>query len=369
MSRFEFNLATQEDDHALRELLASMPMQGNIELAFAREPSYFGASGVDGEFVQIVAARDTISKQIIGMGSRAISGCYVNGQVTEIGYLSGLRLLPEYRGKAAILARGYRFFRELHEDRRARFYLTTIAADNERAIEVLASQRAGLPVYLPVGRYYTLTISPRRPHSLLNTITIRKANSDDGPRIIEFLNEQGPTRQFFPAYDRCEFFDAPRRLIGLKNDSILLAEVDGRLVGTLGLWDQSKFKQSLVCGYSKHVRMGRPFYNGYAAIFGKPMLPKVGESLNFRYAAIPVIANSDPHIAESLISSACNILREQSVNFLAAGFHERDPLLPIFRRYSGLEYVTLVYLVHWPDECPEIEKITNRVPYLELGCL
>ncbi len=369
MSRFEFNLATQEDDHALRELLASIPMQGNIELAFAREPSYFVASGVDGEFVQVVAARDKNTKQVIGMGSRAISGCYVNGQVTETGYLSALRLLPEYRGNAAILARGYRFFRELHEDRRTRFYLTTIAADNQRAVEVLTSQRAGLPVYFPLGRYYTLTISPRRSHSLPNGVAIRKANSDDGPRIIEFLNEEGPTRQFFPAYDKREFIDAPRRLIGLDHDSILLAEVDGRLVGTLGLWDQSKFKQSLVCGYSNCVRMGRPFYNGYAGIFGKPKLPKVGESLNFQYAAIPVVANNDLHIAESLISSACNILREQSVDFLAAGFHERDPLLPTFRRYSGREYVTLVYLVYWPDECPEIEKITNRVPYLELGCL
>ena len=369
MSRFEFNLATQEDDHALRELLASIPMQGDIELAFAREPSYFGASGVDGEFVQVVAARDKNSKLIIGMGSRAISDCYIDGHVTGTGYLSALRLLPEYRGKAAILARGYRFFRELHEDRKARFYLTTIAADNERAIEVLASQRAGLPVYFPLGRYYTLTISPRRSHSLPNAIAIRKANADEGPRIIEFLNEEGPARQFFPAYDSCEFFDAPRRLLGLNYDSILLAEVDGRLVGTLGLWDQSRFKQSLVCGYSTHVRMGRPFYNGYAAVFGKPKLPKVGESLNFRYAAIPVVTKSDPHIAESLITSACSILRKQSVDFLAAGFHERDPLLPIFRRYSGREYVTLVYLVHWPDECPESERITNRVPYLELGCL
>ena len=369
MSRFEFNLATQEDDQALRELLASVPMRGDVELAFAREPSYFNASGVDGEFVQVVAARDRNTKQIIGMGSRAISSCYINGQVVRIGYLSALRLLPEYRGKAALLARGYRYFRDLHEDQRASFYLTTIAADNQPAIKLLTSQRKGLPIYYPLGRYHTLTISSHLRQNHTNEIDIRKAKADDGTLIAKFLHEEGPKRQFFPAYGRNEFFEAPRRLIGLTHDSVLLAEIDGQLVGTIGLWDQSKFKQNVVCGYSKRLELGRPFYNGYAALMGKPRLPKVGESLDMQYAAVPLVANNNPTIAKSLLSSACNTLRSQGGEFLAIGLHERDSLLPIFRRYSGREYVTLVYLVYWPDECPEIEKINNRVPYLELGCL
>jgi len=159
MSRFEFKIATREDDAALRELLAATPMHGDIELAFAREPSYFDASAVDGKYVQVVSVFDKKSRRLIGMGSRAINPCYVNGQVTNVGYLSALRLLPEYRGKAALLARGYQFFRELHNDHRAPFYLTTVAADNTPAIKLLTTQRAGLPIYHPLGKYCTLTLS------------------------------------------------------------------------------------------------------------------------------------------------------------------------------------------------------------------
>jgi len=369
MSQFEFNLATQEDDAALRKLLAATPMQGDIQLAFAREPSYFAASAVDGQYVQVVAVRDKQSKNIIGMGSRAISNCYVNGQVTSVGYLSALRLLPEYRGKTAMLAKGYQFFRELHNDRKAAFYLTTIAADNQRAVDLLTSRRAGLPVYHPLGRYHTLTLSSRSRRNFESDIMVKKATLKEGQQILEFLNEEGPKRQFFPSYNAHEFFESPHRLLGLKPDSFLLARRDNRLVGTLGVWDQRAFKQNLVCGYSKRLRWTRPLYNGIAGLRAKPKLPDIGESLNLRYAAVPVVANNDPDVARSLIFSALADLHEQGGDFLAIGLHEDDPLLPIAKPYSGREYITLSYLVYWPDETPSIDQWADRVPYLELGCL
>jgi len=371
MSQFEFDLATQEDDAGLRKLLAETPMAGEIALAFAREPSYFAASAVDGRFVQVVIARDRKSQRIVGMGSRAVSSCYVNGRPADVGYLNALRLLPEYRGRAALLARGFRLFRELHADRRVPFYLTTIAADNRMALDLLTSQRAGLPVYHPLGRYHTLTLSaaacPKPAPSA--GISVRKSTPSDREPISTFLHKEGLKRQFFPEYDAAEFFECPRRLLGLRPESVLLAFMEDRLVGTLGIWDQRNFKQITVCDYSKWIRLGRPLYNSFAALRSKPKLPNVGEPVNLRCAAIPVIARNDPRVVAQLFHAAMQDLRAQDCDLLTIGLHEADPLLPLFRPYSGREYTTMLYLVYWPDEVPDVNALTQRIPYLELGCL
>ena len=58
MSRFKIELATEADDRPLCELLAATPMQGDVSVTFARQPSYFAATAVDGSSVQVCVARD-----------------------------------------------------------------------------------------------------------------------------------------------------------------------------------------------------------------------------------------------------------------------------------------------------------------------
>src|SRR5262249_41757376 len=126
-------LATREDDAELRAILAATPMPGRIAVSFRREPGFFDAAVVDGPFHQVVASQDKNTGRIIGFGCRSVRDRYVNGRPMPVGYLSGLRALPEYRG-LGLLARGYAFFRELHRDGKAPVYLTTIAEDNEVAL-------------------------------------------------------------------------------------------------------------------------------------------------------------------------------------------------------------------------------------------
>jgi hypothetical protein len=121
-----------------------------------------GAAVVDGFSRQVVACRDQNTGRIFGFGCRSLRELYVNGQPTVVGYLSSLRVLPEYRNRG-LVARGYAFFRRLHADGRTPFYLTTIAEGNETALQILTSGRAGLPMYHAAGRYHTIAIAlPRR---------------------------------------------------------------------------------------------------------------------------------------------------------------------------------------------------------------
>jgi hypothetical protein len=370
MSQFEINLASPEDDAALRGLLESTPMSGDIGLAFARQPSYFAATAIDGHHVHVVKVQDKSTGRIVGMGSRSIFRAFVNGVATDVGYLSGLRLLPEHRKRAGLLARGFRKFRELHADGRAAYYLTTVAADNHESLAVLTSQRAGLPVYHPWGRCHTLTfVAGRSRRTLPARVSIRRATPEDANMIEAFLHEQGPRRQFFPILDQREFAGQPQRLMGLSPESILLAWAEGQLVGTLGLWDQRPFKQTMITSYSRRLLLSRPFYNAVAGLQSKPQLPRVGKTLNLRYAAVPVVRSDYIEAADHLIDAATRSLRQDLSELLLLGLHERDPLLERLRLLSGKEYVTLMFLVYWPDEPPDVERLACLPPYLELGCL
>ena len=88
-----------------------------------------------------------------------------------------------------------------------------------------------------------------------------------------------------------------------------------------------------------------------------------------RCAALPVVVGNDRRVTRALIAAAVQLVREQDGRILLLGLHESDPLLPHVRDLSGRAFNTRLYLVFWDDERPDIEALTRRVPYLELGCL
>lgn len=354
MSRYRLELASEADDADLRAVLAATPMPGRIALTFRREPSFFGSMAREAEFLQVIACRDVETGRIVGFGSRSVSRRYVNGAPMNVGYLSGLRLLKAHRN-LGLVARGYKMLRELHEDGRAAFYLTTIAAGNDVATRVLTSGRAGLPVYEPFGRYVTSAMPFRRRGRRVRGVarverdSMQTARTSEGPTRV-LRGGEGPRRQFFPCAD-----PPPAET--------LLAYRRGALVGCLGVWDQSVLRQTVVDGYSGWLGLLRPAYNSWARWLGRPTLPPVGGTVDYVTATCPIVVGDDAESFDELLRAARSALSPD--RFLMLGLHERDPLLPVARRHATVEYVTDLYLVHWGERPP----LDDRPPYLELGCL
>lgn len=370
MVRFRFELAAPESDADLRFILAHSPMPGAISIAMLREPSFFAAAVVDGRFRQIVAARDCDANRLVGFGVRSIAERYVNGRPMAIGYLSNLRLLAEHRNRG-LVARGYALFRKLHADGRTPLYLTTIAEDNEPALNLLTSGRAGLPAYHFAGRFHTfaLPLHRRRRRSTIPGLTIRPAQAEDLGMLLEFLQRVGPSRQFFPCYQADDFFTREGAFRDLQPHDVLLAFRDGRLVGTLAGWDQHAFRQNVVAGYNGLLRWLRPAYNTWARLRGWPRLPRPGGAVRSLLAALPVIADDDPATFAALLQELLNKTSAGQHEYLLLGLHEADPLLPVARSLPAKCYTTRLHLVCWQDGEPLRATLDGRPPYLELGTL
>jgi hypothetical protein len=372
MSRYRFQLATRSDDAELREILADTPMPGRITVRYQREPSYFDGAVVYGSFHQVIIGRDDEEDQIVGFGSRSIRDCYVNGDAMPIGYLCNLRARQSYRG-SGLLARGYAFLRKLHRDGKTSLYLTTIAEGNERAVSVLTSGRAGLPCYSFAGNYHAVLLSvPRRrrvTRSVPSDLEIRPAEEKDVQTVVEFCQRVGPQRQFFPKYGVEDFFNGHGTFKDLPPTDLMLAFRAGRLVGTLGGWDQHGFRQSIVESYPGYLRAVRPLYNWWAHRLDRTALPRPGTEVRYLTAALSLVENEDEGVFRSLLEHLLLRAADGPFSYVMLGMHEADPLLHCVPTATARRYTGGLYLVYWPEGEALRMELDKRPVYLEIGTM
>ena len=373
-SRIRFQVAEPEHDAALRQLSA-VPMDGAIRISLERDPSFLAASVVEGDFRQTLVGVDRGKQQVVVMGSRSVRSRYLNGTAQPVGYLGALRCLEAER-RQTVLARAYAFLKQIHGDGRASIYLTTIAADNEVALQALTSRRCGLPTYEPFGTYYTLAIGARRRRRLQLPagLEVRSATEADRGCVVAFLRRMGARRQFAPQYEHADFFQPESTFRDLEAEDLRLAFRAGRLVGTLASWDQRGFKQTVVNGYGGALRWLRTGYNAWARLRRTPPLPEAGAPLRHRFLALPLALGDDPRVLRALLDRtldehAQRVAREPSCGLLLLGMHESDPLLPSVRPYGLRTYRTRLFVVHWDDGHAAFDALDARPVYLELGCL
>lgn len=367
-ARFRFALATPDHDAGLRRRMAEDWMDGAIAVSFRREPSYFAGCRVQGERVQVVACIDDATGEIVGLGSRATFTAYVDGTPLRIGYLADLRCAPEHRG-GTLLARGYRFLRELQTRDPVPFHTTVIYEGNARARDALTGDRAGLPVYRAAGRLLTpaIHLDWPRPEIAVDGIRIDRATRQAVPEIVRFLDGHARRRQF-AAVPREEDFDGGR-YAGLRPEDILVARAGGHIVGTIALWDPSAFRQTHVERYSRGLAWLRPFYNAAAAVSPLRPLPAPGTRIPFLYLACFAAADDDLRLGRALLRAAYRAARPGPWHYAIAGLHERDPLAPLLAEYRRIDAAGSVYLVHFPDDAASVPAPDRGVPWLEAGCL
>jgi hypothetical protein len=370
MSRFSFKIAQESDDCAIRKVFQDTPMDGKVGVTFKREPSYFDAAKIGNEFHQTIIATDGMTNDIVGLGSRSIKPGYINGEVTNIGYLSSLRIKDDYCNNI-LLARGYEYLNKLHRDKKASIYITSIIEDNNYAIDLLTSQRAGLPRYLDMGLYCTTAIGlSRKKHNISGNIKVIRGSHKNIDAIVECLNRNGKDKQFYPYYTNELFLSNNGILRDFRIDNFYIALKNNNVVGTIAKWDQGNFKQTIIAGYKGFLRFIKPFYNLGATVIGLPKLPRPNTQLKFLYTGFIAVDTNEVEIFRALLRAMYNDAVDSNYDYLLVGLHENDPLLrPIREDYHFIRYNSRVFVVCWDDGLDFYNKLDDRIPYLELATL
>jgi hypothetical protein len=366
---FILELATPTDDPDIRRLLATNPIPGQIALTYEREPDYFLGCGTMGHCYQVVVARHRPGGELAGVVSRATRRLFINGQVEEVGYLSQLRIDQRFQGRW-LIPQGFRYLRQLHTDGRVKGYLASIIEGNTQATGLLVNRpRRGYPAFQEICRLWTLALILRGPRRMPASLyQISHGSTADLSEIVDLFNRHGSAKQFFPAYTETDF-DGSALTRGFKVEDFILARQKGKLVGVMGLWDQSAYKQTVVQGYRGTLGRLRPLYNLGLRLIGAQPLLAPGQQIRFAYASFICLANNNPEVFRVLLRYVYNIAIERGFVYLMVGLSEGDPLLAVARRYWNIPYHSRLYLAYWEDDQAWCKKLDNRRPYIEIAAL
>lgn len=365
-SGVEIELAASSDDGDLRRLLRRSPIPGSISVTFEREPSFHNSCRIRGDFFQVGVGRDRRSGKIVGLGTRAVAAAFINGEAMPVGYLADLRLEPQHRG-GLLMARGYRFLRRLHQDRRTQLYTTAIFSDNHTALSTIASGRAGLPQYLDQGLLHCPGINIRRLRPPVDVdCSITRGSERLLPEIVQCLNRNNSRRQFAPVHT-IEMFR--KRWLDFRVEDFHVATRGGKIIGVVACWDQSSFKQTRVAGYCNRLQWMIPLANTLRPLTRTPRYPKVGAEVAYFYVSFVAVDNDDVQVFRALLRSAYNSALGTKYLYAMIALHERDPLLPALHDYSLTPFFARLFCVTFDDGKDLISKLDGRVPHVEAATL
>ncbi|TGM46488.1 hypothetical protein EHQ92_00760 [Leptospira biflexa] len=336
MPSIRISKADRKDDADILQFSASFASEGNLKLALDRSPSFFDSIAKDGENPEIIIGRDIISNQLVGIGYKIESNFILKSKRFRFGYLAGLRLLKEYRSGIA-LARGYKKLKELHDMCSCHGYFTTIQSENQNAIEILSSHRAGLPYYQFLTHLTTFIWNPKvyKKSSNLSVEVVK-----DSYEYKSFVENTKRAAYLMPEWED-SFYENPNIVRYLIKDG-------EKIVSSFSLWDQSKFKRWRVIDYSKWIKKLRKLYNVYASVKRLPKLPTPGSPLDYQF--LTQLCISEEYI-NRLPEVFSKIFATSSENFpdvyLCYTLSKEDPWFPIVNKIPSWKIQSLAYYVHW----------------------
>jgi len=368
-----FRPASLDDDAPIRQMLRNNPVGSWVRLTYEREPSFFAASAIEGETHKTYMAEAPDDNSVNAVFSWSTRKRYVEGSPRSIGYLGQLRIQERYGGKIRFPKAGFEICRQaLQNSRLEPYFLTSIIADNDRAIRILTSGLKGIPTYKHIGSMGVLAVRCKKPvlSKKNDVLTEEQPSLED---IIDFVARASSDYDFAPVWTTEDIL-SDERCPGLHQSDFVVIEEAGRIVGCAAIWDQSANKQYVVSGYRSPICYLRSLMNaaGWAAsmVGGWPRLPKVGEALNSPYLSHFFVEDQREDVAVSLVSKALKIAGSKGYDSLVVGLDTNAPIYKaLANRFRAFKYQSNIYAAHWSFGDQAVDKLGGRLIAPEIAVL
>lgn len=97
--RYKLLVADESYNSAIRDIFDSTSFPGNISLRFSRGDRPLNSLKNDGDEIFPLIINDTIKNRTVSFGCCVVQKLFINGVISNVGYLTGLKVLPEYQKK------------------------------------------------------------------------------------------------------------------------------------------------------------------------------------------------------------------------------------------------------------------------------
>ena len=345
---------SEADNREVLYLINSTSVKGDIEVSFTKEPDYLEALRVCADDVQAVIGK--VNDKVEILGTRSLKKAYINGKAETLGYLSDLKISNNAK-KMHALSEGFKFMKSLMDDRRAKLHIATIIEDNKQGKIALtwANKNPNIPNFYDLGIMNTYFILPILPKFTSQKIKIIRGSADLLEDIVQFLNNEGKKKQFFPVYTKEYFLNLPHFNI---ND-FYAAIINNEIVGVIAKWEQTPFKQVVIKKYNNK-------WKWIKKLTGK-ILPQENEPIKQFYLSFIVIKNNNNSVFEALLSKIHN--NNRHYKYFSLILHSKDNLNRSLKKFFSIKYKSRLYITEFMEDKEIIKMVDDRIPYLELAGL
>jgi len=345
---FKLEFAGQKDAEELLKIYEESDFQGDISVLYARRPDPFSSLSLEGEKTFIPIMRDLENNKLFAMGGCIIRSVYLNGEIRKAGYLTGLKVLPEYRNNISFVPGVYKELFEKTKDE-VDVYYTTIISENEKGRRFLEKKHRDMPFYRYIGEYttYFLKTGVKAKQS---EYTIKRGLSSD---LKSFYEAEAKKLDFSPVDLNLPHLS--------ENDFFAVCNGQDEIVGMFALWNQQSYKQYIVTAYSGIYKY---LYKLPTGILGYPDFPKTYENANYVTIALVISKEDNPELKEHIIARAVEMSKGYA--FAMIGVTESHPFKSSLDKRKSIKYKSRLYSVEWENRTYDCK---GKAMNIEVGLL
>jgi hypothetical protein len=350
--KFELVLAQHSDWPEIKRIYDSGEFDGGIAVQYLRDPDPIASFEREGDRAVILMLMDKEANKAAGFGACIIRRVYKGGKVVNKGYLTGLKLLPEYRKKVMLIPYAYQKLYEYTRDH-VDIYFTTILKENTAVQKMLEKPRKLMPLYEYIGDY--------RVYFCKSGIKIFKGRKSDQyitrrcsrDEAEAFFSQQAPEADL--SLDSISAYD-------LKNAVFYGLFKEGAMKACGYVLNQQHYKQYVVKNYSGIFKLISKLPT---RLLGYPSFPRINEAANCACAGLWA-ENDEPALAHRLWQFMRHDARE--FDFIMIGLHESHPLRTYFEKTRHIHYDSRCYIVDFEHNRGGRQEFSKKL-YIDVAFL
>ncbi len=326
-----------EDGVEMLEIIESESSGGIIELVYTRRPNAFESYKKENKESKIAIIRDKEGK--IAFQAACIPGCYnVDGKSVTAGYVGGIRKRNDYSGVI-----NWMNVVDFIEKQGLSIYLCSFLSGNEATEKMFYKKRSFIPELVPLCNYTTYIINPKIfKNSLPKGLTFRSINCDDLENVHQFLRREGMKYNFSPVINNItEFY-------GLSLDDCYILEKRGEILAFGALWNQKGFKQYIVKGYSRTIKMIQKF-SFVSGILGYIEIPEEGKELDFPMLSFFYSLEGNMEYYSCFLNQIAQIIKKNYKMFVI-GISSDDPADNLYKKIRTINFKSKIYCADFTEE-------------------